>query len=104
MRERYINPPNLSNLLDRPQALQDRVFGRLFEQAEIARYTDKERHDYEESVKNYRDYINTVDTAFDKGKAEGRAEANRDIAIRLKEMGMSWEDIEKATGLTQADI
>mgnify|MGYP002623289762 CR=1 FL=1 len=103
---------NLTDFLDRPKALQDRVFGKFFEQAEIARYTEAERHDYEESVKNYRDYINTMETAFDKGHAkglakglaEGEAKANRDIAYRLKDMGMSWEDIEKATGLTKEDL
>ena len=107
---------NLSDLLDRPKALQDRVFGRLFEQAEIARYSEAERHHYEESVKNYRDYINTMDTAYDKGhakgleegraegEAKGRAEANRDMAIRLRDMGMSWEDISRITGVTKEEL
>ena len=111
---------NLSDLLDRPKALQDRVFGRLFEQAEIARYSEAERHHYEESVKNYRDYINTMDTAYDKGhakgpeeghakgleegEAKGRAEANRDMAIRLRDMGMSWEDISKVTGVKKEEL
>ena len=62
---------NLSRLLDRPKALQDRIFGKFFEQAEIARYTPEERRDYEESVKIYRDYINTVDTAHYRGFEEG---------------------------------
>ncbi len=56
---------NLSRLLDRPKALQDRVFEKFFEQAEIAKYNDEERQEYEWSIKNYRDYVNTMDYAHD---------------------------------------
>ena len=99
---------NLSRLLDRPKALQDRIFGKFFEQAEIARYTPEERRDYEESVKIYRDYINTVDTAhyrgFEEGRAEGRAEGIMDVARKMKEMNLSIDAIMKATGLTKKEI
>lgn len=97
---------NLSHLLDRPRALQDRVFDKFFEQAEIAKYSDDERQEYESSVKDYRDYINTLDTAHQRGwaegKAEGRAEGEQskaqEIATKLKSMGMSTEEIAKVTG------
>ena len=103
---------NLSRLLDRPKALQDRIFKKFFEQAEIARYTPEERRDYEESVKNYRDYINTVDTAhhrgFEEGRAEGRAEGKAEgimeVARKMKEMNLSSDAIIKATGLTKEEI
>ena len=65
---------NLSRLLERPKALQDRVFQKVFEQAEIAQYTPEERREYEASVKNYWDYYSTMKTAVDKAKTEGRAE------------------------------
>ena len=69
---------NLSRLMKRPAALQERIFTRLFEQAEIARYTPKERQDYEDSLKVYRDLKNVLDTAelkgLKKGIAQGRAE------------------------------
>ena len=65
---------NLSRLLDRPKALQDRVFKKLFEQAEIAGYTPVERREYEASVKDYWDYYSTMKTATKKGHAEGLAE------------------------------
>ena len=99
---------NLSRLLDRPKALQDRIFKKFFEQAEIARYTPEERRDYEESVKNYRDYINTVDTAhhrgFEEGRAEGKAEGIMEVARKMKEMNLSSDAIIKATGLTKEEI
>ena len=65
---------NLSRLMDRPQALQERVFKRLFDQAEIASFTPQERREYQESVKDYWDYYSTMTTALQKGRAEGLAE------------------------------
>ena len=87
---------NLSRLLDRPKALQDRIFTKLFEQAEIAKYSVEERREYEASVKNYWDYYSTMTTAVDKEKKK--------IALNLKKMGLSDEDISKATGLTIGEI
>ena len=62
---------NLTGLLDRPLALQDRVFTKLFEQAEIAKYNPAERRMYEESRKEYWDYTSTLQTAEKKGFVEG---------------------------------
>ena len=65
---------NLSRLLDRPAALQEKVFVKLFEQAEIARFNPAEVREYEDSVKIYRDLQNSMRTAHRKGKEEGLAE------------------------------
>ena len=46
---------NLSNLMSRPMSLQERIFERLFEQAEIAKYSREEQYGYEQSIKAYRD-------------------------------------------------
>ncbi len=79
--ERYINPYtdfgfkkllalcNLSRLMERPAALQERIFKRLFEQAEIAGFTPQERKEYQESVKDYWDYYSTMKTAHKQGVA-----------------------------------
>ena len=98
---------NLASLLERPKALQDRIFKKLFEQAEIAQYNQEERRQYESSLKEYWDYTSTIDTAYmkgeKKGRAEGRAEgietANRENARRMKADGMPAELIAKYTGL-----
>ena len=103
---------NLSRLLDRPAALQERIFTKLFEQAEIARFTPKERQDYEESIKVYRDLTNVVRTAERKGREAGRAEGReegratglKEVARRMKDKGHSPEAIAELTGLTPADI
>jgi predicted transposase YdaD len=60
--------------LERPKALQERIFTRLFEQAEVARFTPVEREEYVASKKDYWDLYSSIKTSFDKGKAEGKAE------------------------------
>ena len=65
---------HLSELQNRPKKLQERIFNRLFEAAEIAKFSKKEREAYEESLKNYRDIKNIVDTSREEGLQEGREE------------------------------
>ena len=69
---------NLSRLDNQPQSLCDKVFDRLFTQAEIAKFNPRELREYEDSRKAYRDLKNCLDTAMregiEKGRTEGRAE------------------------------
>ena len=115
---------NLSRLLERPKALQDRIFTRLFEQAEIARFTPKERNEYVASRKEYWDNYSIVDTAHKKGLAEGeakglakglakgraeeRAKARQkelETARKLKAMNLlTINQIADATGLTAEEL
>ena len=99
---------NLSKLMERPAALQERVFNRLFEQAEIARFSKNELFDYEESLKVYRDLFNVVDTAegkgYAKGKAEGILENKLEMAVRMKKEGLDSLLISKITGLSIEEI
>ncbi len=111
---------NLSRLLDRPKALQDRVFDKLFRQAEIAKYTSDERRQYEASLKEYWDYTSTMDTAYmkgekkgieiglekgiEKGRAEGRVEGFLETARKMKADGLPIDTITKYTGLTTEEI
>ena len=76
----------------------------FFEQAEIAEYSDEERQEYEASVKDYRDYINTIDTAHDKGWKEGRTAGIEETASKMKSKGFSVEDIAEVTGLSIEEI
>ncbi len=84
--------------------IQERIFTKLFEQAEIARFCPQDLQAYEESIKVYRDLNNVVNTAERKGRQRGREEERLQIARNLKAMGMNAADIAKATGLTVADI
>lgn len=103
---------HLSRLQDRPQKLQDRIFQKLFEAAEIAKFSPAERDAYEDSLKYYRDIKNVVDTSREEGIAEGIEQGieqgiiqrNREIARKLKEKGMSTSEIAELTGLDTAEI
>ena len=95
---------NLARLLERPKALQERIFTRLFEQAEIAHFTPVEREQYVASKKEYWDYYSTMKTSFDKGLAEGMEKEKLEIARNLKQMNLSVQDIIKATGLSADEI
>ena len=64
---------NLSRLDKRPTALKEKVFTKLFEEAEIAKFTPTELKEYEDSLKAYRDVKNSIDTALEKGREIGRA-------------------------------
>ena len=111
--------------------LTDFGFDRLFEEAEIAKFTPQEMREYETSKMAYRDIKNSVDTAkregiaegmekgmkegmelgmakgkqeglaegMEKGRAEGKHEANTETAQRLLAMGLSAEQVSKATQL-----
>ena len=95
---------NLATLLDRLGALQERVFKRLFEAAEIARFTETEMKDYEESLKNLRDLGNVLDTAKEEGRKEGEKRKSIEIARNLLGAGISDEVIAASTGLTLEEI
>ena len=91
---------NLSNLMQRPAALQERVFTRLFEQAEIAKFNKQELKLYEDSVNAYRDIVNAIRTAEKKKFAEGRAEGIVEVAKKMLDKGMSADLIAEITGLS----
>lgn len=94
----------LSKLQNRPKKLQDKVFGKLFEAAEIAKFSSIEREAYEESLKYYRDIKNVVDTSKEEGREEGREERTIEIAKEMKKNGVSPEIISKSTGLSLDEI
>ena len=107
---------NLPSLMDKPQRLQEKIFTHLFEAAEIAKFDRQERLEYEESLKNYRDWYSVMKTAEKKGwekgrkegqlkgREEGREEGKLEIARKMKAMGMDHTLIAQATGMDRADI
>ena len=123
---------NLYKLTQRPKELCDKVFDRLFEEAEIAKFTPQEMREYETSKMAYRDIKNSVDTAkregiaegmekgmkegmelgMAKGKQEGLAEGmekgmnqrSLDIARNMLADGVDLNLIMKYSGLTQEQI
>ena len=84
--------------------LTDFGFKRLFEEAEIAKFTPQEMREYETSKMAYRDIKNSVDTAKREGLAEGieigMNQKAQDIAKNMLAMGLSAEQVAKATQLS----
>ena len=107
---------NLSRLMERPKALQERIFTKLFEAAEIAKFTKLEYDNYEESLKAYRDWKNTIDTekkisweeGHEKGREEGFEEGQEkktiEMARNLKVKGIPINIIVECSGLTEEEI
>ena len=119
---------NLYRLLERPKALQDRVFQKLFDQAEIARYSETERRQYEDSKKVFWDNYSVIKTARDKGVLEGIQKGlqqglqqgiqqglqqgvqkgvlqeKAETVQRMKAKGFSAEDISEIAGLTVEEV
>ncbi|MBN2743434.1 MAG: PD-(D/E)XK nuclease family transposase [Marinilabiliaceae bacterium] len=91
---------NLNKLERIPDKLRENIFGKLFETAEIARFTPEQARSYEDSLKYYRDLRNSLDTARDEGKNEEKM----DVALRALKKGLSSKDIAELTGLPESEI
>ena len=87
---------NMSTLLERPAALRDRVFGRLFDVAEYARLDDEERKKYVEAMNTTRDTFNMI--------AYARKQNSYEIARRMIDKGLDMDTMLDVTGLTKEDI
>ena len=95
---------NLYKLTQRPKELCDKVFDRLFEEAEIAKFTPQELREYEASKIAYRDIKNSVDTAKREGIAEGMEKGmekkSLEIAKKMLTKGMDEATVMEITGLS----
>jgi predicted transposase/invertase (TIGR01784 family) len=99
---------NLSKLDRVPEKLHEKIFDKLFETAEIAKFTTEQVRSYEDSLKYYRDLKNSLDTAFDEGKEEGIEQGGIrkqfEIAENLLKNNVSIDLIISSTGLTEEQI
>jgi predicted transposase/invertase (TIGR01784 family) len=91
---------NLSKLQDRPVALQEKIFERLFRVAEIAKLSKKELDEYENSLKAYRDWENIIDTA----KREARMSERENMTLMMLRENEPIEKIIRYTGLNEEQI
>ena len=119
---------NMSNLLERPERLRDRIFTKLFDVAELAQLDDEDRINYIKAMNTERDTYNQIEYARESGRKEGhkvgkeeglkegREEGHKegreegakqksfDIAKRMLEKGIETETISELTGLTEKEI
>jgi predicted transposase/invertase (TIGR01784 family) len=97
---------NLNKLNRVPDELREGVFLKLFELAEIARFSRQEAEAYEDSLKSYRDLKNSLDTAREEGKAEGIAQGREEgielvlEVIGLAKSGKSTDEIASQVGIS----
>ena len=111
-----------------PEELKVKVFERLFEACEIARFTPEEKLKYEHDMMTERDYTDILDTCRAeglaegeakgraegkieglaegeaKGKAEGLAEGKMEVARAMKAKGLGMALIAELTGLSEEEI
>jgi len=90
----------LPDLSDPPARLQEKVFAKLFEAAEIGKFNHEEMAQYEQSLKYYRDLKNVIDTSF----FEGRIEERLNIARKALRQNLPLSVIAELTGLSEEEI
>lgn len=107
---------NLARLQAVPARLQERIFKKVFEVAELAQYSPNDRQAYHNSLKYYRDMKNVMDTAYEEGYEEGREKgieagmeagmqtAIQETARRMKQAGETSGKISLFTGLSADEI
>jgi len=108
---------HLSTLERIPKVLQEKIFKKVFEVAEVAKLTPAQARNYQDSLKYYRDIKNSIDTAEEKGRKEGmkkgievgkevgKEEEKIAIAKRmLTELQVDLATVAKVTGLTPTEL
>ena len=94
---------HLPDLLERPKALQDRIFKKFFDVAEIAALSKEEYAKYWESEKVYYDNDGAIRTAEAKGEAKGLAKERLANAKALLGNGVPLEVIVNSLHLTDEE-
>jgi predicted transposase/invertase (TIGR01784 family) len=105
---------NLENI---PQILNEPIFQKAFQVAELANLSREQLTIYEKNLLDYWTTKGVIETAREEGRQEGKQaglqegrqagrqeglqEAKLEIARRLRAKGLSWEEIEQMTGLTR---
>lgn len=95
-----------------PFQAQQPIFGKVGGISELVHMSEEERLKYNVSLDTYRTNLSVMKNERAEGRAEGIEEgigigekkSKCDIAINLKKMGMSIDQIADATGLTVEEI
>ena len=111
---------NLNRLHEIPVTLQERIFKKLFEAAEIAQFTPDQMDAYEQSLKHYRDLKNSLETAENMGRMKGEQlglkkgeqlglrkgikQGVEKVALSLLEQGLDKKLIQESTGLSISEL
>ncbi len=95
---------NLARLLERPAAIQERIFMKLFEAAQIAAMPHEAQQEYIKVMMTQNDIKNMIDYAEEKGMEKGMEKGLMKAAEQMKKMGMTADVIMNATGLSMDEI
>jgi predicted transposase/invertase (TIGR01784 family) len=90
---------NLNKLEMVPEQLQERIFEKLFETAEIAKFNSEQLMSYEDSLKYYRDLKSSLDTAYEEGREEGI-----DTVLQVNELAKKGHSPQEISQITRASI
>jgi predicted transposase/invertase (TIGR01784 family) len=99
---------NLAKLDALPAQLQEKVFKKLFQVAELAQFDPTQLQSYRDSEKNYLDFMASLTTSYKEGIADGEkmglAKGKVEIAKSMLAAGEVEAKIVKYTGLTLEQI
>lgn len=95
---------NLEDFQSIPAIFEDEIFIQAFEKAEIAKYSEREFNEYQQSLKYFRDNNATFDYAVETAFDEGKMKRSGEIAKALKENGIPNNIISSTTGLSETEI
>ena len=89
---------NLHKFQEIPNILQEQIFRKVFEVAELSNLNKEEMINYRDSLKAYRDFNNSLVAAVSEEKrkiAKAMKADNQPIALIIKYTGLSEEQIKK---------
>ena len=119
---------NMDSFEKIPEYAPKSVFGKILEVADVASLNEEERWEYDQALKHYRDYNNTLHTSYrqgkeegyaegrseglsegeaiglTKGKEEGKSEATRQMLCNMQAMGMDMATMAQITKLSEEEI
>ena len=87
-----------------PEELNNQIFRKLKHIASMSRLSPDEMLAYQMSVMNDVALLDSIRTGREEGHEKGRMEEKRSIARNLKSMGLSFQQISQASGLTLEEI
>lgn len=101
--------PRLQNL---PIKMQENIFKKVMDVAELAKLNKEEQAAYEQSLKAYRDLQNVKDTYFEEGeikgriqgKIEGKMEGKIETAINAQKQGLPIDVIAAITQIAENEL
>ena len=86
----------------------NKAYEAYFEASTRANFTPEETIQYEKDMMTERDRINSINYArwegVQEGKAEGRQQTQREIAVAMKSKGLDTETISSCTGLSVEEV